>query len=335
MLQLSLIDFLERYGEANPPDMAWREGEDLAEWQIRFRAKLAELGGPVPERVEPTVEELEVAEEEDHTRTTLRISVNAFADLVAYLLIPKGLKPGEKRPGVLALHGHGARGIDGLCDAPGDEPPARPGYAHSAVSAGYVVMSPAWWGWTGRDGHLERVGGRSKCDTIQMAAAMYGLQVWALHVQDAQAALDAFVERPEVDAERIACLGNSYGGRTTMWTTIFDDRIRACIPSGCMNTFRERSLKLSSCGLQFPFGILRHGDVDDAFCLIAPRPMQLQAGEQDGLLTPADVDAMAAKVARAYAAAGAPDNFDFAHHEEGHVFRWDLAEPFLRKALGE
>ena len=59
-------------------------------------------------------------------------------------------------------------------------------------------------------------------------------------------AIDALCNRPEVDATRIGCIGNSYGGRTTMWLTICDERIQACVPAGCMNTFRERSLKLSS-----------------------------------------------------------------------------------------
>ncbi|MFA7260757.1 MAG: hypothetical protein WC013_14745, partial [Aeromonas bestiarum] len=66
-------------------------------------------------------------------------------------------------------------------------------------------------------------------------------------------------------------------GRTAMWATIFDDRIRACVASGCMNTFRERSLKLAACGVQYPYGLLRLGDVPELFSLIAPRPLQLQA----------------------------------------------------------
>jgi hypothetical protein len=62
-----------------------------------------------------------------------------------------------------------------------------------------------------------------------------------------------------------------------MWFTIFDERIRACVASGCMNMFRERSLKLASCGIQFLTGVLQYGDVDELFVLIPPRPMQLQA----------------------------------------------------------
>ena len=118
-----------------------------------------------------------------------------------------------------------------------------------------------------------------------------------------------------------------------MWLTIFDDRIKACVPAGCMNTFRERSLKLSSCGIQYLPGILQYGDVPELFSLIAPRPMQLQAGEGDSLITPADRDAMETKVRSAYCLLDAEANFDYVLHPEGHLLRWDLAAPFLKRHL--
>ncbi|MBN1671231.1 MAG: dienelactone hydrolase family protein [Kiritimatiellae bacterium] len=331
----SFIDFLERYGRANPPGMLRGEGEDFGAWQARFRAKLHELLGPVPPRAEPAVEIAESAEAEDHTRHTLRIAVNAFSTLVAYLLIPKGMAPGERRPGLIVSHGHAAYGIDSMCGRRGaDEGDgARRTYALFAVRAGYVVLAPAWWGWHGRDGHVDKVKQRDKCNVIQMAAGMYGVNVIALHIQDGQAALDALAARPEVDPGRLGCLGNSYGGRTTMWLTIFDPRIRACVPAGCMNVFRERSLKLGSCGVQYPFGLLRYGDVPELFSLIAPRPMQIQAGRQDGLITPTDRDHIETTVRKAYRALGAEAKLDYVLHPEGHILLWDRAAPFLAAHL--
>jgi len=154
-----------------------------------------------------------------------------------------------------------------------------------------------------------------------------------LHIQDAQAAVDVLAARPEVDPERIGCVGNSYGGRTTMWITVFEERIKACIPAGCMNTFRERSLKLSSCGIQYLPGLLRYGDVPEVFALIAPRPMQLHAGDEDGLI-PDDVRAqIESVVTNAYRQLDASDNLDLARHPGGHMIVWELADAFLRKHL--
>jgi dienelactone hydrolase len=331
----SFADFLASYGERHPPEMRYREGADFARWQAGFRAKLAQLLGPLPERVAPDVTVVETATESDHTRHLLHIPVNPFSMLVAYLLVPHHLPEGEKRPALLVSHGHAPYGIDSLCGVRGmDEGDGdRRAYALFAVQSGYVALVPAWWGWTGRDGHLDLIGRRDKCNVVQMAASMYGLNVLSLHIQDAQATLDVLASQPEVDAARIGCIGNSYGGRTSMWFTLFDERIRACVASGCMNTFRERSLKLSSCGIQYLPGLLQYGDVHELFSLIAPRPLQLQAGEQDPLITPSDRDAVEGTVRRAYQRLGAEENLNYVLHGEGHLLLWEQARAFLDRHL--
>jgi dienelactone hydrolase len=327
----SFIDFLDAYGEARPPSLVYREGDDFGAWQRKFRRRLEELRGPVPERVEAKVEVLEGAELPDHERLLVRFPVTRFSRVVAYLLVPKGLERGAKRPGIIALHGHHAGGIEAIC---GIRQTDYDPYALRAVRAGFVVLAPAWWGWPGRDGHAERVGNRDKCNVIQMAASMYGIHVLSLHVQDGQAAIDVLSSRPEVDSENIGCIGNSYGGRTTMWLTVFDERIKACVPAGCMNLFRERSLKLSSCAIQYFHGLLRYGDVQEVFSLIVPRAMQLQAGRGDALITNRDRDRIKTVVEKAYLQCQAGANFEYVLHARGHQLAWDSAEPFLRKHLG-
>jgi dienelactone hydrolase len=166
-----------------------------------------------------------------------------------------------------------------------------------------------------------------------MAAAPYGVNALDLHIQDGQAAVDVLAARPEVDAERIACIGNSYGGRMTMWLTIFEERIRACVAAGCMNNYRERSLQLASCGIQHHFGILRYGDIPELFSLITPRPLQLHTGEEDPLIPHKERDEMEATVRRSYQLLNAEDNFCYVKHPEGHIMLWELVAPFLQKHL--
>lgn len=335
----SFVDFLEAYGREHPPSLRLTGDEDVTEWRRRFREAVESLRGPIPKRVPPSTEIVESVEESDHTRHLLRVRVSDVSTLVAYLLTPNDIRAGEQRPGLIVSHGHAPYGMDSVCGVRGmDEGPAaednvRRAYALFAVRAGYVVMAPAWWGWAGRDGHLDRVGSRDRCNVVQMAAAMYGVSVTDLHIQDGQAAIDALSARPEVDAERIGCVGNSYGGRTTMWLTIFDERVRACVSAGAMNTFRERSLKLSSCGIQYLPGILRYGDTPELFSLVAPRPMQLQAGDGDDLITDDDRDHIDATVRRVYAALDASGRYDYQTHPSGHLLDWDLAAPFLAEHL--
>ncbi|OGV67172.1 MAG: hypothetical protein A3K19_02330 [Lentisphaerae bacterium RIFOXYB12_FULL_65_16] len=326
-------DFIRHYGDAHPPCMRYRDGEDIADWQARFRTKIAELLGPVPARVAPEVDVIETVSAPEHTRYSLRIRVNEFSRLPAQLLVPHGLAVNEQRAGLIACHGHDRYGVDSICGVRPEEEP-RVAYALAAVRAGYVVLAPGWWGWPGRDGHLGLVGAGDRCNTVQNAAGMYGLNILALHIQDGQAALDVLTARPEVDSTRIGCLGNSYGGRMTMWLSIVDPRIRACVPAGCLNCFRERSMKLSSCGIQYPYGLLRYGDVPELFSLIAPRPMQLQAGALDPLITPADRDAIVDRVRCAYRLRSAESALDYVLHGEGHVLMWEKAAPFLTQHLG-
>jgi dienelactone hydrolase len=326
----SFIDFLDTYGEAHTASLVYRKGDDFHTWQRELRQRLEQLRGPVPERVEPEVEVLERAELPDHQRVLICFPVTRFARVVAYLLLPKGLARGKKRPGVIALHGHHAGGIETIC---GVRQTDYDPYALRAVRSGFVVLAPAWWGWPGRDGHVEHVGNRDKCNVIQMAASLYGIHVLSLHIQDGQAAIDVLCSRPEVDSDRIGCIGNSYGGRATMWLSVFDERIKACVPAGCMNHFRERSLKLSSCAIQYFHGLLRYGDVQEIFSLIAPRAMQLQAGKGDSLITNQDRDMIKTVVAEAYVQCKAGANLEYVLHAKGHQLAWDSAEPFLRKHL--
>lgn len=327
----SFIDFLDAYGEAHPPSLVYRDGDDFRVWQREFRRRLEELRGPVPQRVNPEVEVMDRVGLSDHHRVLIHFPVTRFSRIVAYLLLPKGLNRGERRPGVVALHGHHAGGIETIC---GVRQTDYDPYALRAVRAGFVVLAPAWWGWPGRDGHVERVGNRDKCNVIQMAASMYGIHVLNLHIQDGQAAIDVLSSQPEVDSGNIGCIGNSYGGRTTMWLSVFDERIKACVPAGCMNHFRERSLKLSSCAIQSFHGLLQYGDVQEVFSLIAPRAMQLQAGRGDSLITNHDRNVIKTVVEKAYILREARTNFEYVLHAKGHQLAWDCAEPFLRTHLG-
>jgi dienelactone hydrolase len=334
----SYTDVLAAFPSPPSPSAECGTAEELVAWQRRFRTDLEALRGWLPDRVEPALEVLSEVDAGDHIRQTVRVAVSDITSVVGYLLTPADDETGP-RPGLVALHGHYRHGIDTISGVRNDvADPAndlRHAYALHAVRAGYVVIVPALWGWPGRDGHLERVGHRDRCNTIQMASAMYGANPVDLHIQDAQAALDMLATHPGVDSGRLGCLGNSTGGRMTMWLTIFDERIRACVPSGCMNTFRERSQKLSSCGIQYPFGLLQHGDVPDLFSLIAPRPMQLQAGEGDTLITPADRDAMGDHMARVYGLLAAPDQLQYVLHDGGHLLDWPQAAPFLQRHLGD
>jgi len=333
----SFLEFLDAYGEAFPPRMRYQPGGDFFAWRDGFLEALRGLLGAGLPRVAPTVQVLSHVELVDHVRHEVHIAVNELVGLPAFVLVPRDLSAGETRPGVLALHGHIRHGAETVAGLDNEEVANMPFRAcgRDAVQAGYVVMAPAFWGWPGRDGHVERVPkNRDKCNAIQMAAQMYGLSVLSLHMQDLAAAVDALIAWPQVDATRLGVIGNSTGGRMAMWAAALDERLKACVAAGCMNTFRERSLKLASCGIQYPPGLLGVGDVAEVFASLAPRPLMLQADPEDPILTRSDIDAIHASVQAAYRDAGAAARLSYTEHGQGHRLVWDQAAAFLTHHLG-
>jgi len=326
--EFSFRQFLIRYARENPPSMIYKEG-DFRKWQEKFFAKLVELRGDLPPRVPMQSEVIERVQEKDHIREHIYFYSTEGVCVSSYMLIPLDLKESERRPGLLCLHGHTQDGKETIVGLSNPDSPYR-SYALDMVRAGFVTLTPDWWGWGER---AESVGNRDKCNVKFMAAAMYGIPLLSLMIQDGQTALDYFMSRPEVDSERIGCLGNSFGGRMTMYMTVFDQRIKACAPSGCANLFRERSSKLSSCGAQFFPGLLKYGDVGEIFSLIAPRPCLHIIGRSDGLLFEDDVEEIRSKVQRAYDMLDASENVEFFIHDGGHYFRGDIAARWFHKVL--
>lgn len=331
--EFSFRQFLTRYARENPPSMTYKNG-DFRSWQEEFFNKLLELRGDLPPRVPLQPEVVERVREKDHIRERVHFYSMEGVRVSSYVLIPNDMKEGERRPGLLCLHGHtedGKETIVGLGKSYAEKP--YKDYALNMVRAGFVTLTPDWWGWGEREEPDFNMGSRDKCNVKFMAAAMYGIPLLSLMICDGKAALDYLISRPEVDGERIGCLGNSFGGRMTMYMTVFDQRIKACAPSGCANLFSERSSKLSSCGAQFFPGLLKYGDVGEIFSLIAPRPCLHIIGKSDGLLFEEDVEEIRQKVQNAYDMLNASENVEFFIHDGGHYFRSDIAVEWFREVF--
>jgi cephalosporin-C deacetylase-like acetyl esterase len=102
-------------------------------------------------------------------------------------------------------------------------------------------------------------------------------------VWDGMRALDYLVSRPEVDATRIACTGNSGGGNITAFLAALDDRIQVAAPSCWINSWQSL---LDTIGQQDAEQVLipslrdglDHGDFIYAF---APKPYLILSAIRD------------------------------------------------------
>ena len=244
-----------------------------------------------------------------------------------WCLWPTEAEAGRRVPAVLCIHGHGA-GKDDVIGVAGPEPGGEEriaqhhdAYGLALARMGFAVFAPDLSNFGERTAATPRDGRtRDACDNNFMKAVMLGRLPLAHDLADLVAVIDYAESRPEVDRERIGCAGLSLGGRMAMYLAALDSRIAVTASSGALNMLRERLTSFASCGAQLLPGLWTYGDTPEVFGLIAPRPLVLELGTQDGT-SPEVFAAEAFRLARrAYAWVGAQDRLQSDIFARGH--RW-------------
>jgi dienelactone hydrolase len=315
-----------------------KTADECRPWQAAFAAKLRSLLGPhqPPAKWHTTVER--IVERTDHRREELLLTADGYPPLPVYLLVPLGKTAGP-HPGILALHGHGKYGYDPVagCDD-------RPGVANAIASCnydyglqlvrrGYVVAVPCLTPFGRRLGKPDSYGKQDVCAVTFVRMQLLGKVLMAENLRDSLWALELLLSRKEVDAQRLGCVGLSYGGRMAMLTTALEPRIRVAVVSGALNVMQERIGGHYSCGAQVIPGLLVYGDVPEIGSLIAPRPCVWEVGSRDTLIAPKWADRALERMRRAYTALGAADALQVDRFDGKHEWSGRVAYPLLEKAL--
>jgi dienelactone hydrolase len=298
-------------------------------WKAALTTKLTELLGGFPaDRCPLNADVLDRVEEEDFIRERVVFDSEFGASVPAYLLLPKTVLPDRRGRALLCLHGHG-RGKDdvvGIAATPKERQqrirPLNYDYARQFVQRGYVVLAP--------DARAfgERAADGMGCTWAMTAGLLLGKTLVGLRVWDAMRAIDYLQARPEVDPERIGCVGLSWGGTHTMYTAALDEQIKVAVISGYFDSFKDMLIDAGCCPCQYVPQLLRYADLPDIVSLIAPRPLLLENGTEDPLYTLEVVQQEYAKVAQVYQLLGASraldrDLFPGQHRFSGRkAFAW-------------
>lgn len=188
------------------------------DWEARRRQILSgmqEVMGPLPgeeRRVPLAWKVTETVEVDGFTRKRIEIDVEKGDSVPAYLLIPAGLK--GRAPAVLCLHQTTKIG-KGSPAGLGDRPALF--QAVDLAKRGYVTLAPDY-----------PYFGDSKSDPYRLGYASATMKgIWN-HMR----CVDLLASLPEVDGERIGCIGHSLGGHNTLFVAAFDPRLKACV-SNC------------------------------------------------------------------------------------------------------
>lgn len=316
----------------------------LAEWRLwsaRLTATLLDLLGGFDDPVcalEPQV--LERREFNGYVREKVLYWTRPETPVPAWLLIPGDLKPGERRPALICLHGHG-RGKDEIVGIAEDGTQrTEPGeyqqdFALQAVRRGYVALAPEQYGFGERrePEDIQQSARKASCRKLSLAALLLGRTVCGIRVWDAMRAVDFLEGRPEVDPARIGCLGISGGGMITLFTAALDTRIKAALVSGYLNSFHDSIMSISHCEDNYIPGILRYAEMADIACLIAPRPLFIESGTEDNIFPVEATRAAVEQVRRAYELLGAPERLGCEIFEGKHEFSGRQGFPFLDRWL--
>ena len=209
-----------------------------------------------------------------YRRLKLTFAVDASRRASAYLLIPNGVVGGNRRPGVLCLHPTHVLGKAQVCGLGGK--PSR-FYAHELARHGFVCLAPDYPSFGDDTDDFS--------DPRYVSGSMKA--IW-----NNIRSVDLLQSLPEVDADRIACVGHSLGGHNGLFTAAFDQRVRAVVTSCGFTAFsnyyrgdlrgwtsdRYMPRIRSQFGLdanRMPF------DFHEVIAAIAPRPVFISAPERD------------------------------------------------------
>lgn len=326
--------------EQPPLGMMFRGGdaEVCGAWQRAFTAKLGELMGPCqpPQRWETITER--IVDLDDHRRHELLLRAAGHRDLPVYVLTPRRSFTG-KRPGILALHGHGQFGYDsvaGIATTPErakDIAELRYDYGLQLVRRGYVVAAPCFTPFGRRLGSDNAYKKLDACGVTFIRMQFFGKLLMAENLRDALWSLELLARQENVDAARLGCVGLSYGGRMTMLASALSPRVRVAVISGALNVMQERVRGRFSCGAQVIPGLLNYGDVPEIASLIAPRPCLWEVGRNDKLMVKEWLGPALERMRRAWRAFNALDRLDVDDFDGRHQWNGVKAYPLLAKVL--
>jgi len=316
-------------------EFAWT-GQPFAPWQTGLRARLKELIGEFPaERCPLNVQELEREETDLYVRTKIVFTAEPCADVPAHLLVPKEAE--RPLPAMVCLQGHSPGMHISIGQARDDEDreslTGDRDFALQAVRNGFVALAVEQRCFGEREeAHLQNHWDNRCLDAV-FHSLMLGKTVLGERVWDVMRAVDLLGEQPEVDAGRIACMGNSGGGTVTFYAACLDERIGLAVPSCSFCTYADSIMRIQHCGDNYVPGILRAAEVGELAGLIAPRSLLVVAGEQDPIFPIAGVRKAFAIAGGIFAAAGCPDRIRLAVGPGGHRFFADRAWPLIREMM--
>lgn len=245
------------------------------------------------------------------------------------LLVPKDVKPGEKRPVVVCQHGLEGRPEDTIRgDVKGTAYYHE--FAAKLAERGFVTFAPQnpYIGMT----HFR-----------QLVRKLHPLKktLWSVIVPQHQQITDWLASLEFVDPDRIGFYGLSYGGKTAMRVPALVDRYCLSICSGDFNewvrkctTVRDTFSYMGTHEYEmYEFDLGHTFNYAEMAYLIAPRPFMVERGHRDGVGVDEWVSYEFAKVRMLYADLKIPERTEIEYFDGPHEIHAVGTFDFLHRHL--
>lgn len=212
---------LDQYLGADGAKLPIKTPADWEQRRTQILAGMEAVMGPLPAEVRSgaiskqplDLKVLAEVEQAGIPRQTISFAARNGERVTAYLYVPKEIKPGERRPAILALHPTGALGKEIV--AGGGK--ANREYGFELAQRGYVVIAPDYVTFGDQKDH-----DFAKDDYA--SGTMKG-------IVDHMRCVDLLQARSDVDPEKIGVIGHSLGGHNAIFVACFDPRIKAIVSS--------------------------------------------------------------------------------------------------------
>jgi len=303
-------------------------------------------------------ETVERVDRVDFIRERVEYKATGGVRVALYLLIPKGLT--KPAPGIVALHDHGGFYFWGKEKLVGLEPehPALQAFkkrnyggndlADELARRGYVVVVPDMMHWGERAMYFEADPSRIKNRTLEVTEddiGAFNARSWAheevigrtalvcgttwsgIITADDQRATDYLLSRPEVDADRVGCIGLSLGSVRSIFLGALHPKVRASVAVCWMAEYQQMTRNNVRWAIGFTKlvpGLYGKLDWPDLAGLHWPGALMTINGLKDELYPLQAAKDAVAKIARIYKKMNAPDRYEGVFFEGPHEFNEDM-----------
>ncbi len=259
--------FLRLYRRERKYEFKIKNVREWEDWKTNFRKDLIKILGEFPESSDFNLKVLEKKTLKDIFIEKIKFNSSKDIEVIGYVLIPNVVLPA---PFVIAVPGHGVGAKDAIF---GESSGYMKNFGLLLARSGFLtfVIEQLGFGERREKKDMEEREDKSSCRTYSFWALMQGKTLIGLRVWDIIRTIDLFLENFEIKRDAIGIYGISGGGTTALFASAIDERIKATVISGYLNTFKDSILSMSHCECNYIPGILKYGEMYDIASLIAPR----------------------------------------------------------------